>query len=164
MTSCHMLDKCWRARVTQCLDLLRWWKRMVLPRYIPDTWLVFPDLVLRPRTKHSAVLETLGHMVHYIITAQTELTLLDYMETVKRTKREVYKWKGRSKTYGNYLDLWRWQLGNWEGQIPYPGRQQEHHQQQFIQWYRRFTRCRVLLVDIEDKLCVCVYVYLIVDK
>lgn len=86
LTTCGTAAEIWTSTRSRLAMMMR-----TDPWFIPETWLVFPYLVLWPKEKHNAVLWTIGHMVHHIINAKNELMFTDYMYILRRrTRWKIY--------------------------------------------------------------------------
>ena len=56
------------------------------PRSVPVEWTLRPDIQIRPPQKHKAVTWILAHLVAYRLQSQRRLSLLDYMDFLRRAR------------------------------------------------------------------------------
>jgi hypothetical protein len=101
-------------RLTQCGEAADIWdrtrKRIAIflrtdPKAVPLTWLLYPDFRLWSPPKHNATLWILGHMVYYSVHGRTALSMIDYIDFMRRMRWKTYQWTKRFRIYGNYLEV-----------------------------------------------------------
>jgi hypothetical protein len=100
MTSCGDTAAIWHWTRARVALLLR-----TDPRCVPHSWLIFPNFALCPRPKNHAVLWLLANMVRYTITSRKVTSFLDYTDFMRRARWKTYRWRKRTVTCGNYLDV-----------------------------------------------------------
>jgi hypothetical protein len=80
-------------------------------RHIPQDWALRPAFQLWPPQRHSAILWILAHFVHYRLQAHRRLSLVDYMDFLRRARWKLYNRARRPYATGRYLDVIDWQIG-----------------------------------------------------
>jgi hypothetical protein len=102
-----------RHRLTACnegMTIRKWTKERIAqllrmnPRYIPDDWCLRPQFLLRPPQRHKAILWILAHFVSYRM-QQRHLSLIDYIDFMRRARWKSYQETGRMQQVGNYLSI-----------------------------------------------------------
>ena len=73
------------------------------PRSVPVEWTLQPDFQFCPPQKQKAIIWILAHLVAYRLQSQRCLSLLDYMDFLRRARWRLYNGTRRPKT-GKYLD------------------------------------------------------------
>ena len=58
--------------------------------------------------RHSAVLWIMAHLVHYRLLTQRRLSLLDYVDCMRRARWKLYQHPCRPRFTGRYLDVINW--------------------------------------------------------
>jgi hypothetical protein len=101
-------------RITDCGEgPVTWnWTRtrlgMILstnPTYIPKEWTTRPDFILWPPQRHTAVILIIAHLVHYRLQTHRRLSLSDFMDVLRRSRRKPRSWTGRASPTGKYLEI-----------------------------------------------------------
>jgi hypothetical protein len=77
-------------------------------RYTPPEWTIRPAFRHWPAQKQSAVLWVLAHLVHYRLQAHRRLSLLEYMDFLRRVRWKLYRQARRPLVTGRYLDVIDW--------------------------------------------------------
>jgi hypothetical protein len=100
--------------LTQCGEAAEIWdwtrKQIVLfhridPKATLLTWLLFPDFRLWPPPKPNATFWILGHRVYYSLNGPKALSLINYLDFLRRMRWRTYQWPKRLRICGNYLDV-----------------------------------------------------------
>jgi hypothetical protein len=108
---CHTVGNL-RHRLIVCGEGLRMWNwtrerlatiLQIDVRNIQYSWLLRPDLSLRPHKQRRAVLWTLANFVACRLQQQHKLTEHDYYNFLKRAKWKLQKGKRWQKSVGTYL-------------------------------------------------------------
>jgi hypothetical protein len=101
-------------RITECGEgpiIWKWTKKILCYmlrvdlRYIPPEWTIRPTFRHWPVRKQSAVLWVLAHVVHYRLQPQRRLSLVDYMDFLRRARWKLYRHDCRPLVTGRYLDV-----------------------------------------------------------
>jgi hypothetical protein len=74
-------------------------------RHIPATWTIRPDFLHDPQQKREAILWMLAHHVAYTLRARRRLSLVDYMDFLRRARWKLYQTTKRPRITGNYLTM-----------------------------------------------------------
>jgi hypothetical protein len=74
------------------------------PRSIPVEWTVSPDAQIRHPQNQTAVMWLIAHLVAYRLQPQRRLSMIDYMEFLRRARWRLYNITRRPKR-GKYLDI-----------------------------------------------------------
>ena len=69
-------------------------------RHIPQDWAIRPDFQQWPPQKRSAVLWIMAHFVQYRFLTQRRLSLLDYMDFLRRARWKLYQQARRPRVTG----------------------------------------------------------------
>ena len=75
------------------------------PRYIPAQWTVRPDFQHWPPQRHQAILWILAHLMSYQLQTTRPLSLLDYMDFLRRARWKKYNRTPRRNKTGRYLEV-----------------------------------------------------------
>jgi hypothetical protein len=75
------------------------------PRSIPTDWLVSPCFKTWPRQCHQAILWFLVHMVFYHVNKCRTLSVVDYIDFMRRTRWKTYQCSNRIKFVGTYPEV-----------------------------------------------------------
>ena len=76
-------------------------------RQITQTWTVRPDFHHWSPQRQAAVLWIMAHFVHYRL-SQRRLSLLDYVDFMRRARWKLYQQARRTRPTGRYLDVIDW--------------------------------------------------------
>jgi hypothetical protein len=68
-------------------------------------WLLKPDFYLWSQKRHPAVLWLIANMAIERTQHDRTLTMVDYLEFMKRAKWKLDKMKSRNRLVGNYLSI-----------------------------------------------------------
>jgi hypothetical protein len=75
------------------------------PKHIPETWPLRPDFHIWPPQRHKAILWILAHLVDYILQTHQRISLLDYIDFMRRARWKAGSSPARRRAMGNYLDV-----------------------------------------------------------
>jgi hypothetical protein len=101
-------------RITECGEgpIIWNWTRKKLGiilrmdlKYIPQEWTLHPAFHHWPAQRQAAVLWILAHLVHYRLQTHRRLSLLDYMDFLKRSRWKVFHQTRKRPGTGRYLDV-----------------------------------------------------------
>jgi hypothetical protein len=77
----------------------------IAPCHIPSFWLLFPSFTLWSRAKHQATLWFLAHMVYYVFSSSRGISVIDYLDFMRRARWKMYQDSRRMEHFGKYLDV-----------------------------------------------------------
>jgi len=72
------------------------------PSRIPADWCLRPHFQFWPPQRHKAILWLLAHLVMYRMQQQRHLSLLDYIDFLRRARWKSYRAASRMQQVGNY--------------------------------------------------------------
>jgi len=75
------------------------------PRRIPAEWCLRPHFQFWPPQRYKAILWLLAHLVLYRMQQQRHLSLLDYIDFLRRARWKSYRAASRMQQVGNYLSI-----------------------------------------------------------
>ena len=102
-------------RITECGEgpIMWTWTRKKLGimlrmdhKYIPQDWFLRP--YHWPPQRQATILWILAHFVHYRLKISRRLSLQDYMDFLKRSRRKVHQHTRKRPGTGRYLDVIDW--------------------------------------------------------
>ena len=100
VTECEEGPVIWNWTRARTVALLR-----VDPKHIPAKWTLRPTFHYWPVQKQAAIIWILVHLVAYRLQTQRHLSLLDYMDFLKRARWKGYHRTSRRPEEGRYLDV-----------------------------------------------------------
>ena len=101
-------------RLTECNEgtaIWLWTKEIIAqmirtnPRRIPDDWCLRPHFQFRPPQRHTTMLWLLPNLVTYRTQQQRHLSLLDYIDFLRRVRWKFYQVVSLMQQVGNYLSI-----------------------------------------------------------
>jgi len=101
-------------RLTECNEgttILLWTRERISqklrtdPRRIPPDWCLGPHFQFWPPQRHKAILWLLAHLVMCRMQQQRHLSLLDYIEFLRRVRWKSYRAASRMQQVGHYHSI-----------------------------------------------------------
>jgi hypothetical protein len=115
-SSCGRPDSL-QHKITECGEgpvIWTWTKKLLACilrvdyRHIPQEWTVRPDFQQWPPQRQSVILCIMAHIVQYRLLTQRRLSLLDYVDFMRRARWKLYRHARRPRVTGRYLIVIEW--------------------------------------------------------
>jgi hypothetical protein len=103
-TTHHKLTECTETRViwnvtrTAIASIMR-----TSGRNVPSHWATRPDFKLWPNQKHQAVVWILAHHMQYVLRTRSHMSMVDYLDFMRRARWKLYRAGPQPRPTGNYL-------------------------------------------------------------
>jgi len=75
------------------------------PFYVPETWTLRPDFLIWPSQRHKAIMWMLAHLVDYHMQGQRRISLLGYIDFMRRSRWKADSRPTRCTAVGNYRSI-----------------------------------------------------------
>jgi hypothetical protein len=98
LIGCQEAQVIWNATCTMLANITRTgrWN-------IPQHWIIRPDFQLWPIQKHQAVTWIQSHHILYILHARDRISMIEYLDFMRRARWKLYRAKQSPRPTGNYV-------------------------------------------------------------